>query len=81
MVLGALDQRRTGHDERVVLWLDSGWWVTLRNDFERALDIARRIVGNITAELSAITDDPRGPEAAAVFASVFETCDPDRWRL
>jgi|GEM_PF-4668975 hypothetical protein len=80
VVLGAEGERRTGLDEEVVLWLDSGWWVTLRNDFARAPDVARQIVGSIAGELSAITADPRGAEAAVVFASTFEADGPDHWR-
>jgi hypothetical protein len=79
VVLGAEGESRTGLDEQVVLWLDSGWWVTLRNDFARAPEVARQIVGSITRELSAITADPRGAEATVVFASTFETTGPDYW--
>src|SRR5580698_6491228 len=60
VVLGAPDQSRTGLDEDVVLWLDSGWWVTLRNEFARAPGVALRALESIAGELSAITADPRG---------------------
>ena len=80
VVLEAPSESRAGLDEDVILWVDSGWWVTLRNDFARAREVARQIVGSISRELSAITDDPRGADAAVVFATTFETTGPRHWR-
>jgi hypothetical protein len=80
VVLGAPDEVRRGLDDDVILWLDSGWWVTLRNEFARAPDVARQIIGAISDELSAITADRCGAEAAAVFAATFEADGPRHWR-
>jgi hypothetical protein len=76
VVLGARSESRGLFDEDVILWLDSGWWLALRNDFARARDVAPQIVGSISLELSAITDDPRGADVAGVFATTFETMGP-----
>ena len=80
VVLGAPSEARTGLDEDVVPWLDSGWWVTLRNAFARAPDVARRIVESIADELSAITDDPRGADANVVLSTALETSGPEHWQ-
>lgn len=43
-VVGAPDQPRHGLDEDVEMWLDTGWWVTLRNQFALAPCVANEII-------------------------------------
>jgi hypothetical protein len=80
LVVGAPNQPRFGHDEDVILWLDSGWWVTLRNQFARASDVARRILESAANELSAITSDPRGADASILDSTVIEVVGPSHWQ-
>lgn len=79
LVVGAPSQRRVGLDEDVILWLDSGWWVTLRNEFARAPDVAYRVLGSATNALSAITSDPRGADASILGSAVIEAAGPSHW--
>jgi hypothetical protein len=86
VVLGAPDSPRRGLDEDVAMWLDSGWWVTLRNQFAQAPDVAARIVQSVADDLSALTGDAtaaRGVDAEKVtrrvFTTVVETEGPAYW--
>ena len=79
VVLGAPGETRIGLDEDVILWLDSGWWVTLRNEFARAPEVARRVLESVADDLSAITADPLGAEAPVVFQSTFQGTGPRHW--
>lgn len=79
LVVGAPSQRRVGLDEDVILWLDSGWWVTLRNEFARAPDVAHRVLGSAANALSAITSDPRGADASILGSAVIEAAGPSHW--
>jgi hypothetical protein len=79
LVVGAPGQTRVGLDEDVVLWLDSGWWVTFRNEFARAPDVAQRILGSAADPLSAITSDPRGADASILGSTVIEASGPSHW--
>jgi len=79
VVVGAPDQTRRGNED-VILWLDSGWWVTLRNEFARVPDVAHRILESAADALSAITSDPRGADAAILGSAVIEAAGPSHWR-
>ena len=86
-VIGAPDQKRRGLNEEVALWLDSGWWVTLRNQFAQAPDVAVELLGSVADDLAKLTarlTDARGQEAktlsAELFARRFEAIGPDYWR-
>jgi hypothetical protein len=86
VVAGTPDRERYGLDRDVDLWLSSGWWLTFRNYFELAPDVASKICGSVADELSAITaeaQDARGPEAEEVarklFSMSFEGIGPDYW--
>jgi hypothetical protein len=80
LVVGAPSQPRRGLNEDVILWLDSGWWVTFRNEFARAPDVAHRILESAADALSAITSDPRGADASILGSTVIETAGPSHWR-
>ena len=79
VVLGAPGESRTGLDEDVVLWFDSGWRVTLRNEFARVPGVALRVLESIARELSAITADPRGADAKVVLGTTFQGTGPRYW--
>jgi hypothetical protein len=86
-VLGAQDLLRYRLDREVALWLDSGWWVSLRNQFAQAPQVGIAIVESIAQPLSAITAEAtsaRGTETEALgerlWAMAFETRGPDYWR-
>lgn len=79
LVVGAPSQGRVGLDKDVILWLDSGWWVTLRNEFARAPDVAYRVLGSAANALSAITSDPRGADASILGSAVIEAAGPSHW--
>jgi hypothetical protein len=86
-VLGAPDQPRNGLDEDVAMWLPSGWWVSLRNQFAAAPDVARQVLASVESELADVTAqlrDARGERTAqlttALFATVFRAEGPDHWR-
>ena len=56
LVAGAPDRRRSGLNEDVVMWLDSGWWLTLRNQFADAPHVAAEILASAADRLSELTD-------------------------
>jgi len=76
VVVGAPDERRQGLDEDVVLWLASGWWVTLRNEFARAPDVSSRILESAAETLSAMTADSRGAAASILGSAIIEATGP-----
>jgi hypothetical protein len=80
LVVGAPGQTRVGLDRDVILWLDSGWWVTFRNEFTRAPDVAHRILASAADALSAVTSDPRGPTASILGSTAIEAVGPSHWR-
>lgn len=87
LYLGAPDQERHGLNEDVALWLASGWWVSLRNQFATAPDVAAEIVRSVAGSLSDLTaraQNARGRDTEAVTAEVFATAltatGPDYWR-
>lgn len=57
VMVGAPDYKRRGLDQDVVMWLASGWWVSLRNQFAQAPDVAVTIVQSAAAPLSAVTHE------------------------
>jgi hypothetical protein len=79
LVVGAPSQTRVGLYEDVVLWLDSGWWVTLRNEVGQAPDVAHRILASAADALSAITSDPRGADASILGTAAIEAAGPSHW--
>lgn len=86
VVVGAPDEQRRGLDEEVCVWLDSGWWVSLRNQFADAPEVAASILASVADCLSAVTaqaTDARGTDAEAVtravFSTVFEGTGPGYW--
>jgi hypothetical protein len=86
-VLGAPDQPRRGLDEEVALWLDSGWWVSLRNQFALAPCVAVEILSSVADGLSTITAQltlARGPEGKELSDRLFATsltgAGPAYWR-
>ena len=87
VVLGAPDQKRYGLNEDVAMWLASGWWLTLRNEFAKAPEVAAEILESACEALTAITAEAttaRGAEAEALsrklFSMSFEASGPDYWR-
>lgn len=85
-VVGAPDQKRLRLDADVCVWLSSGWWVSLRNQFARAPDVAAAILtsaGGRLSELTAEATDARGKDAEVltrkVFAAVVKATGPDYW--
>jgi hypothetical protein len=86
-VIGAPDRQRRGLDEDVALWLSSGWWVTLRNQFALAPCEALEILSSVADELSSITaeaNQARGADAEALSRKLSEAAfsgeGPDYWR-
>jgi len=86
-VVGSPSEDRYGLDEDVALWLPSGWWVSLRNQFAEAPEVAGRILSSIVDELSTITmraGQVRDAEADALteelFATSFRATGPNHWR-
>jgi hypothetical protein len=86
-VLGAPDQTRYRLDEDVAMWLPSGWWVSLRNQFARAPDVATEILTSVQDRLAHVTSqlsDARGERTeeltAALFSTVFHAEGRDYWR-
>lgn len=59
-VLGAPEEPRHGLNEQVAIWLESGWWVSLRNQFALAPCEAVEILESVADELSAITTEANG---------------------
>jgi len=87
VVVGAADQPRHGLDEDVEMWLDSGWWVTLRNQFALAPCVAHEIILSVANDLSAVTEEAntaRGSDDAELthrlFATTFHGEGPASWR-
>ncbi len=86
-VVGAPDQPRYGLDEDVAIWLPSDWWVSLRNEFAKAPDVATEILTSVGDQLDEITaqlSDARGERTEqlteALFGTVFHAQGPDHWR-
>jgi hypothetical protein len=85
-VVGAPDEKRVGLDADVCVWLPSGWWVSLRNHFARAPEVAAAILTSAAGPLSELTaeaTDARGKDAEVVtrnvFAAVVNATGPDYW--
>lgn len=86
-VLGAPDQTRFRLDEEVAIWLPSGWWVSLRNQFRQAPEVATEILSSVDdelAEATALLSAARGRRteelSADLFGKVFRAEGPDYWR-
>ncbi len=84
VVVGAPNQPQRGLNEDVLMWLDSGWWITLRNQFDQAPDTALNVIRSVEAELSAMTAEitaagEDGPVVRKLFATEFEATGPDYW--
>jgi hypothetical protein len=80
------DPRNAGLNDQVVLTLDSGWWITLRNQFGDAPGVAARILSSAAQELSRATSrasEARGNETDAVWSWLitthFDASGPDYW--
>jgi hypothetical protein len=87
VVIGAPDHERRGLDEDVALWLSSGWWITLRNQFALAPCVAMEILNSVTEDLASITakaNQARGADAEALNRklsdSAFSGEGPNYWR-
>jgi hypothetical protein len=85
-VVGAADEPRPGLDSDVCIWLESGWWVSLRNHFAAAPEVAAAILASVADSLSALTaeaTEARGKDAEAVtkkvFSAAFTAVGPDHW--
>jgi hypothetical protein len=85
--VGAPDRQRFHLDRDVAVWLPSGWWVTLRNHFARAPDVATEIVKSVEQPLSEITGEltvARGARTEdltrELFAMTLDAKGPDYWR-
>jgi hypothetical protein len=86
-VVGAPSATRHGLDTDVALWLPSGWWVSLRNQFAASPNVANAILVSIADELDAATaqaTDAHGAEAESITQDLVETAflanGPDYWR-
>jgi hypothetical protein len=86
-VVGAPDRERRGLDEDVALRLSSGWWITLRNQFDLAPCVAMEILNSVAEDLSSITakaNQARGADAEALNRNLSHTAfsgeGPDYWR-
>lgn len=84
--LGAPDLSRGRADADVVVWLPSGWWVTLRHEFAAAPKTAAAMLASAADELSEFTaraTDARGQEASALAAELparqFRAIGPAVW--
>lgn len=87
VVIGAPDMPRSGRNETVALWLDSGWWISLRNQFAQAPEVAVIILRSVSDDLSAATAEAtntRGKQASEVELTVssllLDATGHDRWR-
>ncbi|MBV8991203.1 MAG: hypothetical protein JO372_21815 [Solirubrobacterales bacterium] len=87
VVLGAPDQVRRGLDDDVALELDTGWWVTLRNQFALAscvaveiLDSARHALNDVTAEANAAYGEASEGLWARLRSSGFSATGPTTGR-
>jgi hypothetical protein len=81
-----MDLPRLAH-QPVAVWLPSGWWVALRNQFARAPNAATEILKSIEQPLSEITGEPMAARGAGtedltreLFAMTFDARGPDYWR-
>jgi hypothetical protein len=86
-VVGAPDRTRYGLDQDVAVWLPSGWWVSLRNHFSRAPDVATEILQSVETPLSQITGELTSARGARteeltrdLFATTFHARGRDYWR-
>jgi hypothetical protein len=86
LVVGVAGRSRHGLDDDVAMWLPSGWWVTLRNQFAQAPDVALAVVRSASESLSAATEEAdiaRGTEShdlwRRLLATTFEATAPDYW--
>jgi len=86
-IVGAPDYDRRGLDEDVVMWLPSGWWISLRNQFAQAPDVAVKILELVAGQLTAVTEPlavARGDDVEPTFwklkATIFDAVGPDYWR-
>jgi hypothetical protein len=84
--LAAPDLSRGRADADVVVWLASGWWVTLRHEFAAAPMTGAAIVASTAEELSEFTaraTDARGDDASALAVELegrqFEAVGPGVW--
>jgi hypothetical protein len=79
--------RYAGAPADVDVWLSSGWWVSFRNQFAQAPDVAAKIIASADDELSKITAElerARGTEMVEakdrLWAMTFHATGPDYWR-
>ena len=86
-VVGAPDKKRYRLDQDVAVWLPSGWWVSLRNQFAQAPDVATEILKSVEHSLSEITGHlttARGARTEELtrdlFAVTLDARGPDYWR-
>lgn len=86
VVLGAPDRIRRGLDEDVALALDTGWWVTLRNQFALAscvaieiLDSAKDALTEVTAEANSASGEAAEELWRKLRSTVFGATGPDYW--
>jgi hypothetical protein len=86
-VVGAPDQQRHRLNQDVAVWLRSGWWVNLRNQFAQAPDVATEILRSVERPLSQITAELEAARGARtqeltrdLFAATFDARGPDYWR-
>lgn len=86
VVLGAPDQVRRELDEDVALTLDTGWWVTLRNQFALAPCVAKEILrsaerqlNEITAEVMEARDETAETLWLRLRSAAVTAAGPDYW--
>lgn len=86
VVLGAPDEPQRGLDADVCMRLESGWWVSLRNQFADAPQVATAILASVADRLSEVTaeaTEARGEGAEAVtqrlFSTDFRASGPNHW--
>lgn len=71
----------------VDVWLESGWWISFRNQFAQAPDSAAKIIASVEPELSDMTyelEQARGSQMATttrkLSATTFEAIGSHYWR-
>ena len=86
-VIGAPGMTRHGLDRDVALWLASGWWVSLRNQFKSQPELGAEILTRASGELEAITvrlGDSTGATAVALWQELHDltvrSSGQDYWR-
>jgi hypothetical protein len=86
-VVGAPEETRRGLDEDIALMLDSGWWITLRNQFSLAPCVAIEILESVRDPLTEITAAATNADSDAaqdvtrkLFSTVFTASGPAYWR-